>query len=420
MQVDTALREYVRQRILEIGPSDILVGIPTYNNEETIANVMKVVFEGLQKHYPGMKSVLMVSDGGSLDYTREIAQSTKPGGRNIQKIVAIYRGLPGKGTSLRAIFEAAVRLRVKVCAVFDSDLRSISPHWLKAMIDPVTTGGYDFVSPYYVRHKYDGTITNNIAYALTRALYGKRVRQPIGGDFGFSPKLVEFFTREHVWDTDVARFGIDIWMTTVAINEGFRICESYLGAKVHDAKDPAASLGPMFRQVVGTLFGMMKRYEKCWRRVQGSETVPLLGEKRDVEPPPIEVTLEKLIGNYKSGFEHFAPLWKEIVREESFKVLVDMNGANEKDFHFPMDAWARLVYDFAYTFNKWEKDKYKLVELMTPLYYARVASFVIETRDMSLEDAERKVEEAAEAFERLKPYLIERMGQWESASLEGV
>jgi len=48
-------------------------------------------------------------------------------------------------------------------------------------------------------------------------------------------------------------------MTTTAINVGFPVCQAHLGAKIHDARDPAAALGPMFRQVVGTLFGMISR-----------------------------------------------------------------------------------------------------------------------------------------------------------------
>jgi hypothetical protein len=47
----------------------------------------------------------------------------------------------------------------------------------------------DYIAPYYLRHKYDGTITNGIIYPMTRTLYGKSVRQPIGGEFGFSGSL---------------------------------------------------------------------------------------------------------------------------------------------------------------------------------------------------------------------------------------
>jgi len=412
MKFDTALREHVRQKILEFGPAEIVVGIPSYNNEQTIAHVVKTVAEGLKAHYPGHTAVVFVSDGGSLDYTREVAEGIQFA-QPLNKIVSIYRGVPGKGTSLRAIFEAAERLQAKACAVFDSDLRSITPAWVPALIQPVIDQGYDFVSPYYFRHKWDATITNNIARTLTQSLYGKQIRQPIGGDFGFSARLCDWFTHADVWDTDVARFGIDIWMTTVAICENFSICEAMLGAKVHDPKDPGASLGPMFRQVVGTLFSLMTRYDSIWRRVHGSQPVPLLGKVQPGEPPPVKVSLERLLTNYQAGFKHFGALWREVLAASQFAVLERLAEADETHFVMEFDEWARIVYDFAYTYHRWSRDKYKLVELMTPVYYARVAAFVLASRDMTTAEADLEIDKQALVFEAEKPYLLQRMAAWE-------
>ena len=413
MKYDTALREYVLQRIAEIGAADLLIGIPAYNSEETIVGVMSAAYAGLERYYSDARSVLFVSDGGSLDYTRELAQKTKSA--KVPKVVAIYRGLSGKGTALRAVFQAAERLGVRACAVFDSDLRSITPEWVASLLDPVLNHGYDFVSPFYVRHKYDATITNHIAYAMTRALYGKRIRQPIGGDFAFSRRLIEFFTHADVWDSDVAKFGVDIWATTVALNEGFKVCEAHLGAKIHDPKDPVAHLGPMFRQVVGTLFGMMPRYEAVWRRVRGSEPIPLMGTQLDVEPPPVTPSLERLQGNFRAGYEHFAPLWREILSAESFAALSDIAALRHPECHFTPDLWSHIVYDFAYSYLRWSRDRYKLVETMTPIYYGRVASFIMETADLTTDEAGEVVERQAEVFEREKAYLLERLGNWEMA-----
>jgi len=50
MRFDTALREYVLERIAEIGQVDLLVGIPAYNSEETMVGVMKAVYAGLDRH----------------------------------------------------------------------------------------------------------------------------------------------------------------------------------------------------------------------------------------------------------------------------------------------------------------------------------------------------------------------------------
>lgn len=139
--------------------------------------------------------------------------------------------------------------------VIDADLKSITTHWIRSLVEPLYQN-YDYVCPIYIRHKYDGTITNNIVYPMLRTLYGIRVRQPIGGDFGVSAKLVRAYMVEKYWDNEnVLNFGIDIWMTIIAIARRFNVCQTFLGApKIHKPKDPGAHLGSMFMQVVGTLF----------------------------------------------------------------------------------------------------------------------------------------------------------------------
>ncbi|GAI73828.1 unnamed protein product, partial [marine sediment metagenome] len=276
MGYDTALRGYTSKRIEEIESADILVGIPCYYNERTIAHVIQMVTHGLAKHYKDQRSVILIADGGSTDDTREVAKEfeIKPWQ---EKITSIYRGHPGKGSAFRSLFEAAKRLKVKACMVVDSDLRSITSDWVKYLLEPILEKDYQFVCPVYSRYKYDGTITNNIVYNLTRALYGLRIRQPIGGEFAFVGDLAAYYVEQDVWDTDVARYGIDIWMTTNAITNNLKICQSNLGVKIHDAKDPAESLGPMFRQVVHTLFVLMEQHEAEWKAVKGSRTVPTLG-----------------------------------------------------------------------------------------------------------------------------------------------
>ncbi|MDQ1330241.1 MAG: glucosylglycerate synthase, partial [Thermodesulfobacteriota bacterium] len=277
IRFSTALREPVRELIENLGQADIVIGIPSYYSGTSLIHVIRSVAKGLEINYRDKKALIIVSDGGSTDDSREIAERVEINSFNIEKTVIIYRGIAGKGSSLRAVFEAARFLRAQAIAVFDSDLISISPDWIKNVLEPVFNG-YDLVAPYYRRYKLDGTVTNTIAYNLTRALYGLRVRQPIGGDFGISSKLARHYLDQDVWETDVAKFGIDIYMTTVAIVDGFNICQARLGVKVHGQKDPAADLGPMFRQVIGTTFHMMSMYENFWQKITKSKDVPILGE----------------------------------------------------------------------------------------------------------------------------------------------
>jgi len=392
----SALRAYTSKRIEEIERGDILVGIPCYNNEKTITHVI---------HFKSTKNIIFIADGGSTDDTREVAKEfeIKPWQ---EKIVSIYRGSAGKGNAVRSILEAAARLEIKACAIVDSDIRSITSDWVKYLIEPILERGYHFVAPIYSRHKYDGTITNNIVYNLNRALYGKRIRQPIGGDFAFSKEVAAFYISQPVWETDVGRFGVDIWMTTQAITHQFKICQANLGVKIHDAKDPADHLAPMFRQVIWTLFSLMEENEKYWTKVKGSVSVETFGFDKFMEPEPINVNIDGLVYKFKMGFKQFSAFWKDVLDPDSYNAVEEAFRMSNKRFRLPIETWVKILYELAATFHYWPLNRGKLVDLMTPLYHGRVASFIRESWDMDSQEAEQLVEKQAQAFEDQKEYLI--------------
>jgi len=413
MNYDTAFRPYLAKRIEKIEAADLVVGIPCYNNETTIAHVLKQVSRGLAEHFKSARAVILISDGGSTDDTREIVRDEEIEPWQ-EKVVFIYRGISGKGTALRAIFEAVGKLNAKACAVVDADLRSITPEWVKLLLEPILEKNYHFVAPVYARHKYDGTITNQVVYSLTRALYGKRIRQPIGGDFGFSRELATYYHEQDIWTTDVARFGIDIWMTTQAISQGFRICQSSLGVKVHDPKDPAASLGPMFRQVVQTLFTLIEQNAERWKAIEGSEPVETFGSTELGEPEPVEVNLDSLLSLYKQGFQHFGVLWKEVLSAPCYQALAALAQADGQNFRMSSQCWARILYELAATFHHWPRNRGKLIEVISPLYYGRVGSFVSEASALKSVEAEQLVEAQAEVFEKEKRYFLQVWNREES------
>lgn len=401
----SALRAYTSKRIEEIERGNILVGIPCYNNEKTITHVIQMVTHGLNKHFKSTKNIIFIADGGSTDDTREVAKEfeIKPWQ---EKIVSIYRGSAGKGSAVRSILEAAARLEINACAIVDSDIRSITSDWVKYLIEPILERGYHFVAPIYSRHKYDGTITNNIVYNLNRALYGKRIRQPIGGDFAFSKEVAAFYISQPVWETDVGRFGVDIWMTTQAITHQFKICQANLGVKIHDAKDPADHLAPMFRQVIWTLFSLMEENEKYWTKVKGSVSVETFGFDKFMEPEPINVNIDGLVYKFKMGFKQFSAFWKDVLDPDSYNAVEEAFRMSNKRFRLPIETWVKILYELAATFHYWPLNRGKLVDLMTPLYHGRVASFIRESWDMDSQEAEQLVEKQAQAFEDQKEYLI--------------
>ncbi|MEA1964062.1 MAG: hypothetical protein U9O41_02930, partial [Candidatus Aerophobetes bacterium] len=372
------------------------------------------------------------SDGGSTDKTKEIVKKTSIY-TDLDTILidhpihpaasfsTPYHGIPGKGSAYKAIFETACKLKAEVCVLVDSDLRSITPEWIEFLAGPILLKGYDYVSPLYSRHKYDGTITNSIVYPLTRALYGKRIRQPIGGDFGVSKKMVKSYLAKDVWETDVARYGIDIWMTTVAINEGAKICQSFLGAKIHDVKDPAQALGDMFKQVVNTLFYLMCDYEEHWKKVTQAKPTAMYGFCSEIPPEPLSVNLNSIVEKFKKGVEDNREYWSTFLPSQRVKELEEISFLSLGKFNFSPELWVKIIYDFAVAYpqirssSEKEFDKLvhfdKLVNSLIPIYFGRTASFVIETEDMPTYKAEDKIEHLCNKFEELKPYLIKR---WDS------
>lgn len=266
---------------------DIIVGIPSFNNSKTISRVTRQIYLGLLKYFKKQNSLIINSDGGSTDNTPKIFLNTKTSG--IEKISLKYKGPSGKGSAQKAVFEILQREKAKVGAVFDSDLQSITPEWIKDILEPILNKTYDFSIPFYLRHKYDGTITNTLVYPLTTALYGKKIRQPISGDFAFSKKLVKTWLSYEI----PSDFGIDIFMTTTTIVQGFKICQVYLGPKIHQSKDPH-ELTPMFIQVTKELFKLAKVYKDIWEKIDKIEEVPIFGKKSRKVPSPIKIDLKRL------------------------------------------------------------------------------------------------------------------------------
>jgi hypothetical protein len=394
------LDERLASGLTKIGSADVVVGIPSFRNSATIGYVATTAATGLREHFPGARVAIVNADGGSEDGTPD---RVVEGALGVPVAVGRYIGPPGKGSAFRAIFTAVGILGARACAVVDSDLRSITPEWIGRLLTPVTKGDTDYVTPLYARHKHDGTITNSVAYPLTRALYGLRIRQPIGGEFGFRANLATAFLEQPVWNTDVARFGIDIFMTTTAIARSARVAQAFLGAKVHDPKDPAADLGPMFTQVVGTLFRMASENEAAWSKTRGSKDVPIIGDPMPVEPEAVPADPARLREKYAAGKGEHESTWREIL-SAPVPSTIDAK------------AWARVVFDHLAAALRRPEASEQIARSLLPLYQLRTASFIEEVRDMTTTQSETVIEDGARVMEEEKRLFLDRRSQDRSRS----
>ena len=265
--------------------------------------------------------------------------------------------------------------------------------------------------PIYVRHKYDGSITNNIAYPMLRTLFGLRVRQPIAGDFGFSGRLARAYLSERLWNDKIANFGIDIWMTTTAIARRFSVCQTFLGSpKSHKAKDPSKDLGPMFVQVVSTIFDLMSEFEYLWKDTYESCPSSIfgfgLGEAE--KPPPVEVNTDSLYESFTGGFQTYGAIWEKIMPIPELSEIQKLEKMSKDQFYYPSDLWARILFNFAIAYRNGEFSQEQVIESMIPFYHSRILSFVNRTIHMETKEAEEYLENINRVFEEEKYYLIKR------------
>jgi len=402
------------------GEADLVVGLLSYDDAETIAGVLAAVREGLAGRFGGVRSRIVLVDGGSEDGTAARARDTAEGSgdflelavpRSTVDILKLpYHGIPGKARALHTILTAARGLATQTCVILDAGVSTVTPQWVEWLARPVTQHAFDFVSPYYQRHPFEGALTKGVVYPLVRSLYGMRLRQPAAAEFACSRRLIDRFLDEDFWDRDGAQVGIDLWLATSAACGDFRLGEAALGIRTpHTRSEKMLDLGATVTQVVGSLFTDLERRAEQWQRTRGSVPVQQFGSSLPMPAMPAPaVDVERLIESFRLGYRELRDIWTWILPP---RTLIDLHKLVERpvaQFRIGDDLWARVVYDFALGYRLRVLARDHLLQSLVPLYLGWLASFVLQVRDLDAGGVDQRVEDLALAFEAQKPYLISR------------
>ena len=420
MAQPTLLNDDLLHNLVGVGQVDIVVGVPTLNNAETIVGALRAADEGLAVHFPRDRTVIISADGGSSDGTPAIVTELSSGGANGKatarglrtrhQISASYHGVPGKAGAVRLIFAAADLLEAKAVAVLDPDVTSLAPAWIASLAGPVRKQSLDFVAPLYGRHPLEGPLITQLIRPLMRATYGRGVEEPLVGEFGCSGRFATHCLAQEIWDSSPIRDGIELSLTGTALAGDFQACQTFVGSRtVTSGHGARSSLRDVFPPVVGSLFASLDKHADFWLGQNGSEPLPVLGPEgpATADAPPLDPA--KLGESFCQDVRDIRPVLELIVAADTFAQLwTIVESGSVRAGQCPDDLWSAIVYDFLSAYHVGVMDRTHIVRALMPLYLGRVASFLMQHATSEPHDVGRDLEQAAQQFERSKPYLIER------------
>jgi hypothetical protein len=394
-------REVNEDRVTQ---ADIVVVIPSYNEADSIAHPTKVASQGLSQYFPDATSVIINADNASPDGTEEVFLGTET---LVPKIhITTPENTPGKGWNFANAFRKSYALGARAVVCVDADLLSITPEWIQYMASPILTEGIDYLAPLYSRHKYDGTITNNICYPIIYGIFGQNIRQPIGGDFALSGRLARHLVSVP-WHRTTHQYGVDVFMTMHALLGEYTIGQVGLGSKIHKPSTP--KLGPMFVQVVSTAFLTVVNSFNQWRTVTSIANTPVFGLKELAPAQDLEVDRELIRNNAINGFRDT----KDALRDYLNPALVERL---EKTFAEPggpcidTEFWVDILFDVIVAYAGCGNPT-RLVESMRGLYFGRVYSFMNDTWELSSAECEEPIRhQGVRVFQR-RGELMDRLGK---------
>jgi hypothetical protein len=397
-----------------LAPVELAVGVLTYNNAATVPAVVDAVRGGLEKHFAGTPAVLINADAGSSDSTVDRlaesglslvrAQHEAPAA---QLATVPFHGVPGRGAALRLAVAVARRLGARALLVLEADVTSVTDEWVERLLSPVLEHGADLVMPVHARHRYDGTITNLVLAPLVGALFGRRLHQPLSGPRALSARLLEHLASARRWP-ESGRSMTDLWIAGTAVADGLSVHEARLGRWRVESNTRTADLPTMVAQTLGAVFAVMDEYEDLWLAVPARSPVAVDGPPVPPSDETVSIDVERMVGAFTRGLRDLGTIWEHVLAPDTLGDVLSLEADDVERFRFPDDLWARVVYDFALGHHWSVVYRDHLLRSLVPLYLGRTAAFVLATRRRDAAASERALDAVADAFERAKPYLVDR------------
>ena len=386
------------------GAPDAVIGVvpPSRDGQAVENTIARILQSALPKSTPPLKLALVhppytPSRNEAPDLT--IQWQRIENGQLAQDPSALAQSL---GDSSRTIFETTQKLGARACAVVASDLSSATTDWTSLLLRPVLQDHFDLVAPCYVRHPFEGMINRGIVYPFVRALYGLRIRNPVGPDFGISSRFLQ-----RIQALPRARPHTLLSLAAEGVTNGMKICQTHLGPRIYALPD-LTNLSSLLAQILGSLFLDVERYAAYWQRARGSQPIPEFGEPISMPVSENPVDTSRLIESFQLGARNLQEVWSIILPPSTLVEFRKLARNSDATFRMPDVTWARVIYDFALAHRLRSISRDQMLRALTPIYLGWCASYALEMENSGPEVVEQRLEKLCLVFEDTKSYFVSR------------
>lgn len=364
----------------------IAVCIPTNNEADMICSSTIKIDRALSK-YHNYKCYIVNSDTASCDGTCILFKNTQT--KNEKILIQSHK--KGKGEALSNFFGFCQKNNIDYAITLDADVSSMSEIWVEKILNKLIYEKVDYITPLYERSRFEASTTNHFAVPVIYALTGKYIRQPIGGDFGFNKKFIQYIVKKEI-DDDTKKYGIDIYMTLTALIKGFNVDSIVLGEKIH--KSSFEKMHFMFEQVSRACTKIvlenvtdLKEKMKTENEIDTGRYVSISKEKDFLHSKKAEEMLENSICILKTTN------YRKYLEESVINNIINKITISQQEWEYILVQYINYIFNNQCTFE--------FLDILSYLFMIRAISFWKESVFLSEYEVEERISEQSINIRRL-------------------
>lgn len=352
MLFDQSIKETIEQ-IQSLRNVEIVIGIPFYNETETLIKIMLLIDTELADLFATHQAVfLCVGDPAGIETLETIQKADL----NTPLLgFTLKAGVNGRGSSVRAIMEITRRLESSlIILAADSDRedsRGFQTTWVRRLLASIQ-GEYDLAVGAFEKHYTEDVISTLFVNPLLQIFYNHHFKDPLSGIYAISHDLVEDYSLAIKFCPEITTgYGIDPWLLTRAIIWNKKICQIELGSKL--SPPGLEKLNYLFKDLAAAMFACIDNDHEYWCNAPAMTRTPdVWGDDLIDQPLPANYTS----GNVLQAFRHSAPQYRELYEQvlpyEISKVLIQIISHPSRKWafhhlnHYDSHTWARIVFEF--------------------------------------------------------------------------